>query len=318
MGLLVLIGAGTGCAGAARGGAVAPGPPPPSRLGMDDEILPAGLYFRPGHQQGLCPQCRRPEGVALIGLYPTVKAAQKALRAVPAGLLPPGYPWAVTTDDLMLADRRARGIALVAAMVADKFKAARLTKAFRKATGTTLRMAKLADDEEVQRRLGKRTETDAQGDKRPALVQTEPGPPIDAFDETALEENPVAGRSGGGGPAPVCQVEPGALFAFASQHHVYRFGRRYAPALCGDRAVFIPWTRTRVESLVTRRPDGYYQIAQIVGLRCDRPEIDEWGFGPEGRLTRLPKPPPPEGSKARPAGRTAGGKGSKGAAPGGC
>jgi hypothetical protein len=290
---------------------------------MDHEILPAGLYFRPGNRlSAACRGCPRPEFAGLIGLYPNVKLAERALRSVPPGLLPPGYPWVVMAEDLMLADRRTSGIAIVAALVTDKGAAARLSKAWRKQARIPLRVAKLADGQEAERRLQRRVTTDAQGEKRPAVVQTDPGPAVDAYDEAALESGDVPDvKNTAVQLTSVCQVPPGALFVFASQHHLHRFGRRYAPARCGDKPVFIPWTRTLIETMVARRADGFYQLSQVVDVTCERPRLDDWVFDREGRQARVPKPPADPatgGAKPTPARRGAPAGGARPTAPGGC
>jgi hypothetical protein len=260
---------------------------------MDAELLPSGLYFRPGtYLEQSCPACPRPRYAGLIGLYGNVKAAQRALNGVPQNLLPPGYPWAVLAEDLMLKDRRASGIALVAGLVADKASAARLSKAWRRRTGRWLRIVELADSREAERRTRRALARDAGGDKRPVLVQTDPGPAVEAFDEVAFEDRPLAD---GPKPTPVCKVPPRSLFLFPSKRHLYRFGRVRSPARCGERIVYVPWTRTLNESVVLRRPDGRYRLVQVTDVSCDRPRLDAWTYGREGRLAKLPSTPPPPG-----------------------
>jgi hypothetical protein len=274
----------------------ASGPARPSRLGMDADLLPAGPYFNGKNLRAACPGCRRPQFAGVIGIYSTVKAAEKALRSIPAGLLPAGYPWVVMADDLMLAERRVKGIVLVAALVDDKPKAARLAKAWRKQVGTHLRISKLADEAEAERRQSKLAAADSKGEQRPALVQTEPGEPIDAYDELALEDDALSPKASGspsakgkkpGARPATCQVAANALFLFASQQHVYRFGRKYAPARCGERLVFIPWTKTLVDSVVARQPDGTYRLSQVVEVSCDTPVVSEWILA---RGARVPLP----------------------------
>jgi hypothetical protein len=121
----------------------------------------------------------------------------------------------------------------------------------------------------------------------PALAPTD----LDRLEEQIPDTGQEAGerrRAAANRLAPVCQVPGGAVFTFAHGEHgyadeVYRYRREWAPVRCGARLAYVPWTATRLESLVTRAPDGSYRLHQVVSVECDRATWDEWRYDSRGR-----------------------------------
>jgi hypothetical protein len=260
-----------------------------------ERVLPAGLYFRSGsYVSGRCPDCPRPTHAALVGVHALPGDAERAARAVPPEALPPGYPWAVHTDDLGLADDRRRGLAVVAGLFASLADA----DAWLAAASCLRGLVRLAPLLEAAPEEGP---ADPPA-RRVAVVQVGPAGPVPAYAPADLDRLEEAVPDTGGDAdelrrvaarrlAPVCHVPGGALFTFFHGEHgyadeVYRYRRQWAPVRCAGRLAYVPWTATLLESLVTREPDGSYRLHQVISVECDRATWDEWPYDARGRRGR--------------------------------
>ena len=92
----------------------APGGPIGDIAGVDfsGPLLPAGDWYS-GHNYATCWDCPTPAAVVVLDVCGDTAAAERAVAAVPAGVLPPGYPLAAHTDELPLVGDSRVGIVVV-------------------------------------------------------------------------------------------------------------------------------------------------------------------------------------------------------------
>jgi hypothetical protein len=265
--------------------AVAPEPLPAAAA-----ALPAGLYFRNSYVARLCDGCATPAFAVVLAVAEDPAALEAALARGEAAGLAPGYPFAVATAALGLAGVEDGGT-VVAGLFAARGEAEALARAL---PGSTL--LALATAEELQRRAGA---ADDAGRLEPVVVQVEAaGPGWDGAELDRIEreldaqvaEEPREQRFSArlAALAPRCTVRAGRV-RFTTDAELYRFARRLAPASCDDgRLAWVPWTRTRLETLVLRTADGP-RLYQVTAVMCDQATIEDWPYVRGGRTPRTPR-----------------------------
>ena len=246
----------------------------PTGVARGPRPLPAGIYFR-GHAADSCagwrsePDCPRPTAAVLLGVYPSGDSAQAALAGLPAGLSL-GYPLVVHTDELGLADDKVAGVAVVLGLFVD----GRAAAAWLAATPVVgARAVPLADLDVAFARLG------PSGPRR--AVHIDPGPPAPAFSAEELAD--IESSPGERQPTQVvCTVPAGSVFLVEPDELLGAYFH-FAPARCGYRKVYVPWTRTFLDATVVPEPDGSYHLVQAVDASCDATAFNEWSFDAAGR-----------------------------------
>jgi hypothetical protein len=211
--------------------------------------------------------------------------AERALAAARTLGLAPGYPFAVSYDELPALDEDKRGIAIVAGLYATKAEAKALVASKRlKADVVELAPADAAhmvcDDWSacqstyisVVEVMAPAKAYDAKQIEKLNAAQDEL--PWVKYEKAvarymkALERLPAA-----------CEVQPGRLF-LANQDRLYRQFRKLAPVTCPDgQEAWVPWRATRLESAVVRKNNDTV-MHQVVLVECDSPTLEERPFLP--------------------------------------
>jgi hypothetical protein len=285
---------------------------------LSGPLLPAGIWYR-GHTYSTCWDCPIPQAVVVLDIFGDPAAAERALAAIPAGTLPPGYPLVLHTEELGLEETSREGIAVLLGL----FETMEQARAWRAKTAAAFPLAEAAalapEDEAFERWLG------MQGRR---VVRIQPGEPVPAYSIPDAEALLVAVhcREYGGdadGPCPVppavqplCVLPPGAVFV-TTDDEIGGLYYDWLPVRCGDRPAFVAWRWTMFASTVIPQADGTWILRQTVGAECDVPNFEEWAFDANGRSPPAEPPPAPQmGLPPTVAGIR--GSGSAGGGQGGC
>ena len=270
----------------------APGGPVGDIAGGDfsGPLLPAGDWYS-GHNYATCWDCPTPAAVVVLDVYGDTAAAERAVAAVPAGVLPPGYPVAAHTDELPLAGDSRVGIVVVLG----QFETFEEARAWRERTARAFPAAqalRLLQGDEAW------AAWDRGGGRR--VVRIQAGDPVPAFaraDAEAFSATVGCRDDGRDEPCPpfpdahpLCELPPGAIFVTTDEAIG---GSYYAwlPVRCGGEPAFVAWRFTLFAATVLPREDGGWFLRQTVGAECDVPSFEEWAYDDHGR--RPPETPSP-------------------------
>lgn len=255
-------------------------------------VLPAGLYFA-GYERGVGEKlkCSRPAVAVVAGIFDDVASAEGRLRALSGTALAPGYPWAVHTAYLGVKAPKA-GAAVVIGMFATR--AAGEAFVARGGIAGPVDVLDLLGEGEARRAYAESL------DKPIHVVQVDGSERVPAYGEADVRaasqgvplDEPVDPRIGArlSKKAPRCMVDPSAIF-FAQERELDLPEvpvRAFAPVACGGERLWVPWTATRLETVVF--PEGpRYRLAQVASVVCNAPAIDVWNYDTHGR--RAPRRP---------------------------
>lgn len=234
-----------------------------------DELLPAGLYWV-GYDT--CDGCPRPNA-ATAAIVENEAAARAALAQLPPGL-PLGYPLVVHTDELGLADRSVRGIALVLGLHRSPAQGVQWLRILNEHVPEA-RVFLLGAGESWVGGVGR------------TIARIAAGAPVPAYERAAvaelenqqsdeIEPEVLAARL-----QPLCTVEPGEIFlAQVDDLEWYR----WAPVRCGDQPAYVTWRATLLGWATVIPTDDGYRLRQVTHVECDQPDIEEWPYdGETGR-----------------------------------
>jgi len=254
--------------------------------------LPAGLYFRDGHYElSACLDCVEPDWAVALGPFADGQGATRAMSAVDAAALPPGYPWAVLAAELAVEEPVGDGILLVLGLFAEEA-SARAVAGERPGA----RVLTLSSREDALRRHRAR---DHEG-PRETLVQIDAGPAAPAYElegvQAALHPLQRHGtfedyddflRQRDAATArlvSVCEVPAGSVHLSEGGRDAVSVQDHFAPVTCPDgRRAFVEWGRTRVLSVVRPTGAGEYRILQSILIECDVPMFESWAYTRDGR-----------------------------------
>jgi hypothetical protein len=247
-------------------------------------LLPAGLCFRAGYLHQV-PGCGPAQAAVVIGVYPTVAAAAKALAAFPAGRLPLGYPFVERAEVIGLAGID-EGVALVAGFLRDSDAARTWQEAHRELLGDAT-IVELVGDEERDASLRKKYGDDHA--RQHVIVRIQAGGAL-AYDPRSIEatlghvhDRDDLGVVPPGQLQPACQLPGDALFDTTVGG--LSFFYRWAPVECAGRPAYVRWTQTLLDAAVLAHPDGSYRVVQVVEVSCDVPTLARWSYDQHGRTS---------------------------------
>lgn len=260
------------------------------------EWLPAGSYFREGHyEQSACEGCVEPHWAVALGPFTTEADATSAMTGSRGESLPPGYPWAVSTEDLEPGSAMQPGILVVLGLFATEEPARELA-----AHQIAARLLPLASRQEALARLDARLLDPSHASRALELVQIDAGPPAPAYrredverllDDLRQQVHPsfeafMAERDAATDQLePICEVAADSVHLFVGGKELVRVRDHFAPVHCpSGELAYVRWTRTRLLSVVRPAGDGTHRIEQAVLIECDVPRFDEWLFGRDGRV----------------------------------
>lgn len=256
-----------------------------------DGVLPAGRYFRTAgdYVAGLPPtrDCPRAGAAVVLGIFADGKAAQARIRELPAGVLTPGYPWALHTDELGPVAPHPDGIAVVAGL----FASAETATHWLAGAGAALHGATvltLADDHQALAAVP------AGGGSR--VVQLDAAGPVNAYRQTDAVALLSHDWQGDRLPpkivhrmaelAPACTVGADDIFVSKQSSEPAELNTLWwEPVTCGDgTTAYVLREQTRVASVVWRDRSGGYRLSQVRYVECDTAgSYFEWRYLGPGR-----------------------------------
>ncbi len=265
-------------------------------LSVTRQPLPAGITHQPYvYSSALCFQCPQPTH-AVTTTPMSADAATRLLAQADLGdRVPAGYPFAAHTDELGDASA-GEGVVLVLAQFADGDVANSWLDILSSNLSVPIRVSTLSavlpysEDGRVDHHLAvqvggsepvvayRRDEVDAHWGQRgiPAV-----------WDQLDLE--------------PACTVAAGSVFV-GEFHALYDWGRVVAPVNCDGVPAYVPFTATRLETVVLpyetaaaqvheddplrwrideeaqNAPDNAFFLFQITSVECDSALVDVWPF----------------------------------------
>jgi hypothetical protein len=238
-------------------------------------MLPAGLCFRPGYLSRFNGCSSSPHPVAaVIGVYATPELASAALRAVPRGRLPMGYPLAVHVDEVGL-DWPEKGIALIAGLFADEARAQAWATAHA-GVFDGVKLAKLLDARPGRAHPPFVIRIQAGGatayDRRPIdrLLQKE-----------SMSNDEMRGTVTAQDMKALCRLPGDTLFT--ATYEDVSFHRAWAPVHCGGTPAYVRWTDTLLDTVIFANADGTGKLVQIIDVSCDEPTFGWWRYDEHGR-----------------------------------
>jgi hypothetical protein len=249
---------------------------PAPRTRSSPTALPAGIYFR-HHIYSTCPGCPTPGAVVLLGVYPDIASARRALAQISTAV-PPGYPLVVHTDELGIvpSELPAEGIALVGGLF-ESMDHAREFFAHQSSARVVPLMSADKAFADLRRKHG-----DARRNRFIARIGA--GPPVPAYDRSGIdpqgEEVPVIGQE-----SPeleeLCRIPPGSIFLV--RHEDVLHHREWVPVDCEGKPAYVRWTDTLVEASIVPRLDGTLCLIQVMSVSCDVPELGYYRYDAQGR-----------------------------------
>jgi hypothetical protein len=245
------------------------------------DALPAGLCAFPGYlsDSEACEGVPALTHAVLLADVAETSAAETWVTRY-VDKLAPGYPMVLTSDELPLegaarvalvadgiAPRGAPSIRVVAGLFASEAAAERFNRETLDRGG------------QVRKIRGPPDEYAGKGDylafERKHHVAVEIVHPAPAFADAHVKDvglnvdvNDARWRAG---RQPLCMLHAGQVFV-ANRASLYAHQRRLAPVTCEGVRAWVPWTATRVESVVRVERDGP-QIYQVLDVMCDSPTI---------------------------------------------
>lgn len=308
------------CAGVGPAPAASPGPGGSvgdfSGVDLSGPLLPAGDWYS-GHNYATCWDCPAPAAVVVLDVYGDAASAERAVAAVPAGAVPPGYPMVLHTDELALAQPPHDGLVVVLG----QFETLDQARAWRERTSTAFPQATvmpLLQGDEAWNAW------DRGSGRRVVRIQSgEPAPAFSPADAEAFSASVGCRDYGGDEPCPpfpeahpLCALPPGAIFV-TTDEEIGGLYYQWLPVRCGGEPAFVAWRFTLFAATVLPRDGGGWFLRQTVGAECDVPTFEEWTYDEHGR--HPPETPPPAPQMEIPPG-VAGIRGapSAGGGQGGC
>jgi hypothetical protein len=256
--------------------------PAPDRSEPESRVLPAGIFFR-SHTYRPCAHvdeseqeasglCTEPTAAVVTGVFADPRDAERALATARVPKLSPGYPFAAHSDELGLADPGREGVAVILGLFETSSAADRWLAEHPVAGAERVR---LLDADAAFARYD-------QGAQRHAVV-IDADAPVPAYAARHFEwredrepERVVVGKT-----APLCHVEPGAVFV-AHGEQMQSSWYDFAPVRCGGEVALVEWIHTRLTATVWRRSNGTAELLQIVEVSCDRPTFEAWSLDLHG------------------------------------
>jgi hypothetical protein len=260
---------------------------PNTQPSATEASLPPGLWFQEGHYEnehgeGPNASLAQPHFAVVMGVYDEAGEAERAVRATPSALSA-GYPWVVTTRDLMLAGTPPDRIAVVVGLFSNEHAAQAFAASISGARVATLVTTAF-----------ERTWCPGGDEARLWVTQIDPqrdavGYPVEPI-QRALQEADM-----GQGPAreevlptlfrtlPRCTIQRGSVFSTRDSDRYFAMGRTFAIVPCEGAEVAIPIEATMREAMFEYGAAGAH-IHQVTAVECDTPTLSTWRYEASGRV----------------------------------
>lgn len=260
---------------------------PNTQPSTPETSLPPGLWFQDGHYEheggeGPNASLAQPHFAVVVGAYGEASEAEQAARAAPP-TLSIGYPWIVTTRDLMLAGTPPDRIAVVVGLFAGE----RAAQSF----AATIPSARV---ETLVTTPFERTWLPGGDEERLWVTQIDPRRDAVGYPAEAIHDALIEADQGEGPPReevlptlfrtlPRCTIQRGSVFSTRESDTYFAFGREFAVLPCEGAEVAVPIEATMREAMFEYGAAGV-RIHQVTAVECDTPTLSAWRYEASGRV----------------------------------